>query len=74
MPGDGNHVQDVFVYDRQNGTTERVSVSSKGTGGDQPSGDGAISADGKTIAFSSSADNLVQHDADDTSDVFVRLR
>jgi Tol biopolymer transport system component len=74
VAGDGNGVRDVFVHARQTRTTERASVSSKGVGGDKASGDGAISADGRVVAFFSDADNLVPRDADGIGDVFVRLR
>jgi hypothetical protein len=34
VPGDTNRLSDVFVRDRQSGTTERVSVDPSGAGGD----------------------------------------
>ena len=74
VAGDGNGVQDVFVFDRRTRATERVSVSAKGVGGDKASRDGVISADGRVVAFTSDADNLVPHDRDGTADVFARVR
>jgi Tol biopolymer transport system component len=74
VPGDTNDTTDVFVRDRQTGTTSRVSVS--GTGG-QANGSNyrpAISADGRYVAFDSDASNLVPGDTNDTNDVFVRDR
>src|SRR4051794_14197634 len=68
---------DVFVRDRERGTTERVSV---GTGGAQGDGDSfvsppyAISAAGRFVAFVSYATNLVPGDTDGRRDVFVRDR
>src|SRR5262249_18468776 len=63
VPGDTNGYWDVFVRDRQTGTTERVSVASDGTGADSDSYGGlAISADGRFVAFSSRATNLVPGD------------
>ena len=54
---------DIFVHDRQTGTTERVSVA---TGGGQANGGDsytpAISADGRFVAFYSDATNLVGGD------------
>ena len=75
IASDGNAKSDVFVRDRLNGTTERVSVESsetEATGGDSqyPS----ISADGRFVAFSSSATNLVTGDTNDDPDLFVRDR
>jgi Tol biopolymer transport system component len=71
VPGDTNNRFDVFVRDRQTGTTERVSV---GTGGVQANGNSfgpAISADGRYVAYFSSASNLVPGDTNDANDVFV---
>src|SRR5207248_287033 len=51
VPGDSNGVLDVFVYDRQSGTIERVSVDSAGAQANGPSGGLSISADGRYVAF-----------------------
>jgi Tol biopolymer transport system component/cold shock CspA family protein len=74
VSGDTNGVTDVFVHDRQTGATERVSVSSTGTQGDQPSYDAALSGNGRYVAFQSSATNLVADDTNAKTDVFVRDR
>ena len=54
--------------------TKRVSVHSNGDEGDTGSYDPSISGNGRTIAFWSSATNLVNNDTNDTSDVFVHNR
>ena len=61
VPGDTNGSEDVFVRDRQTGTTERVSV---GPGGVRHCDSVApsISADGRFVAFDSDASNLVPGD------------
>lgn len=69
---DTNGVSDAFVRDMQTGRAERVSIGPFGEG-DGPSSHPAISADGKTVAFSSKASNLIVDDINGTSDVFVRL-
>jgi hypothetical protein len=74
VPGDTNAKEDVFVRDRQNGTTERVSVDSGGVQGNQESDYPSISGDGRYVMFSSSANNLVPGDTNGTTDVFVRDR
>ncbi|MBC7334918.1 MAG: PD40 domain-containing protein, partial [Clostridia bacterium] len=74
VPGDTNAVSDVFVRDRWLGTTERVSVASDGTEGNGASSSPAISADGRYVAFSSEASNLVAGDTNGQSDVFVHDR
>lgn len=80
---DTNGTSDVFVHDRVTGTTERVSVTSRGrqsTGGDAGGvldtnwGPPAISANGRYVAFASSATNLVKGDRNTVPDVFVRDR
>ncbi len=75
VAGDTNAHEDVFVRDRQNGTTERVNIS---TGGAQSDGLGlhtvSISADGRFVAFQSMATNLVAGDSNGFEDVFVRDR
>jgi Tol biopolymer transport system component len=78
VAGDTNGVQDVFVHDRQTGQTTRVSVSSSGTQGDRASAfvkvKPAISADGRYVAFMSSATNLVPSDTNNENDIFVHER
>ena len=71
VPGDTNGVADVFVRDRQTGTTQRISVSSNGDQADDESRDPSISADGRYVAFWSFATNLVPNDTNGRADVFV---
>lgn len=75
VTGDTNSRYDVFVHDRQTGTTTRVSVGSGGTqatGGD--SFHPTLSTDGRYVAFESSANNLVGGDTNNLSDIFVHDR
>ena len=74
VTGDTNGVGDVFVRDRQTGTTERVSLSSGGVQGAQVSYAPSISADGRYVAFASRAANLVPGDTNKADDIFVRDR
>src|SRR5947207_13573526 len=55
-------------------TTERVSVVSGGTEGNNASLGSALSADGRFVAFDSSATDLVAADTNGVSDVFVHDR
>jgi Tol biopolymer transport system component len=73
VSGDGNGTNDVFVRDLVAGSTERVSVGAGGEGNAE-SWSAAISADGRYVAFTSSATNLVGGDANGDFDVFVRDR
>jgi Tol biopolymer transport system component len=74
VQGDANGTWDVFVRDRLTGTTERVSVDASGAEGNGESRDPSISADGRLVAFWSSATNLVAGDSNGRDDVFVRDR
>ena len=75
VPRDTNGLQDVFVRDRQTGRTERASISIRGA---QANGESlaecSISDDGRFVAFSSLASNLVVADLNQKSDVFMRDR
>lgn len=68
---DSNGVTDVFVHDRKRGTTRRVSISGSGAPGNGRSYDPAISGDGRFVAFTSDASNLVRRDTNRASDVFL---
>ena len=74
VPGDTNSTYDIFVYDQQTGETTRVSESSSGEQGALPSYGVSINADGRYVAFSSAADNLVSGDTNNATDVFVHDR
>lgn len=74
VSGDTNSEEDVFVHDRQTGITERVSVASDGTQGDDDATTSAISADGRYVAFLSRASTLVSGDTNNTADIFVHDR
>src|SRR6266404_1974226 len=74
VAGDTNGVSDVFVHDRQTGTTERVSVASGGSQGNGFSAGPVLSADGRLVALHSTATNLVARDTNGATDVFVHDR
>lgn len=77
VPGDTNGASDVFVRDTVAGNTSRVSVDSSGAQGNGGSSSGespSISGDGRYVAFTSSASNLVGDDTNGADDVFVRDR
>jgi Tol biopolymer transport system component len=72
--GDTNLYSDVFARDRTLGTTELVSQSTTGKLGNSNSDEPSISADGKCVAFRSSATNLAPGDINLAADIFVRDR
>lgn len=67
--GSLDNCPDIFVHDMLTGETRRVSVSSDGTESNGDSYDPAISADGRYVAFTSEADNLVEGDTNNGCDV-----
>ncbi|MHB9095089.1 MAG: RCC1 domain-containing protein, partial [Eubacteriales bacterium] len=73
--GDANGLNsDIFVRDRQSGTTVLVSVATDGTQGNSGSRFPFISADGRFVVFDSGANNLVAGDTNGREDIFVRDR
>jgi Tol biopolymer transport system component len=71
--GDSNHITDVFLRDEHGGKTVRIDVSSTGHQANRPPfAPPAVSADGRFVAFSSPASNLVAADSNFNSDVFIR--
>jgi Tol biopolymer transport system component len=74
VAGDSNNFQDIFAHDRQTGQTSRVSVSSSGEQGNGDNHIASISSDGRFVAFSSSASNLVAADSNSAWDIFVHDR
>lgn len=84
VPGDTNGVMDVFVHDRETGTTQLVSTASDGSQGNDSSGFNvikedsidlaygpSITSDGKTVVFMSNASNLVSDDTNANQDIFL---
>jgi Tol biopolymer transport system component len=74
VDGDRNRCTDVFIRDRWNGTTERVSVGSRDEEANGRSEGAAISRDGRFIAFASEASNLAAGDDNHRADVFLHDR
>jgi Ca2+-binding RTX toxin-like protein len=72
VPGDTNDSRDIFVRDLLTNTITLVSVSSNGDRANESSSRCSISADGRFVAFSSRASNLVPGDTNNSDDIFVR--
>jgi Tol biopolymer transport system component len=72
VANDTNGQRDVFVRDTETGRTTLASVGVGGIQGNQESRQGSISADGRFVAFTSSASNLLPGDTNNSPDVFVR--
>lgn len=67
---DTNGLNDLFLRDRNAGTTIAVSVNFAGTIGNARTGTGFLSGDGNAVAFESDATNLVSGDTNGVQDVF----
>ena len=72
VAGDVNGTVDVFVRDRQTGTTVRASVDAGGVEGNGDSRGPCISADGRYVMFASTSSNLVPGDANGVQDIFLK--
>ncbi|MBL9139076.1 MAG: S8 family serine peptidase [Verrucomicrobiales bacterium] len=75
VAGDNNSRRDIFLWNRDTGALELISVRNGGGGPgngdcDQPE----VSAEGDVVSFVSDASNLVANDTNGKRDVFVRVR
>jgi Tol biopolymer transport system component len=69
VSGDSLGVPDVFLRDRVNGTTTRVSVGLNGNEANSASLRPVVSSDGRFVAYDTSATNIVANDTTFFSDV-----
>ena len=67
-------INNIFVFDRQTRMIERVSEDSGGQQGQSDSSNPSISADGRFVAFESTATNLVQGGTNGVRHIFVADR
>ncbi len=77
LPADDNGVTDVFVWQADRGLNQTLELVSRGADGGLANGgslNASVSGDGRWVAFSSTASNLVPDDNNDASDIFVRDR
>jgi hypothetical protein len=70
--GDINLTDDIYLHDLGTGSTTRVSSAPDGEAGNGPSAQPSLSGDGRSVAFTSFANTLVEPDENDVADVFVR--
>ena len=74
VSGDGNGAPDIFGRPVTGGTTGRDTVNSAGEGASGGSGGGAISADGRFVAYTTNSTNLSGLDTISNDDIYVRDR
>ncbi|MBV2358419.1 hypothetical protein KUH32_01410 [Thalassococcus sp. CAU 1522] len=72
VPDDTNDLRDVFIRDLDAGTTERVSVALGGGDANGISELGALEPDGRFVAFTSTADNIVAGTPMETIGIYLR--
>jgi Tol biopolymer transport system component len=72
VTADTNGLRDVFARDLARGRTLLLSADPDGGPADAASGEPSLSADGRVVAFSSFAENLIARDGNRERDVFVR--
>lgn len=71
VPNDLNNAFDVFLYDQWLQQLDCLSVNAEGLTGDSDSPMPAISGNGRYIAFSSYASDLVTNDTNQVADIFL---
>jgi len=72
VPPDSNHCHDIFVRSLTGtGAIERLSLSQDGQQGNDSSFEPCVSQDGRWLAFTSYASNLMPGDTNQSSDVFL---
>ena len=72
VPLGATRTQDIFVRDLQTGQTKMVSVNMTGTPSTGVTRFGLISDNGRFVAFTGFANNLVSNDTNTSPDVFLR--
>ena len=71
VANDSNGLVDVFLLERATGTIRLVSLAASDVSANGASDDPSISADGRYVAFTSSATDLAAGDSGPFDDVFV---
>lgn len=72
IEGDTKGIRHIYLRDRLTDSTKLISVNWLGQQGNADSWNAVISADGRFVAFTSSASNLVSGDTNGVPDIFVR--
>ena len=72
VPGDTNGVADLFLKDLVTGNLSRISLSAEGLEANGSSDAALFSPDGRFLAFTSEASNLVGGDDNGLADLFIK--
>lgn len=65
---------DIYLWDRLTGSTELITTAADGGPANSDSGAPNLNHDGSVVAYESLSDNLIEVDANDRRDVFIRQR
>ncbi len=71
VENDTNGFSDIFVYNRTSKTIRLINIPLNGEKANSDSYEPSISANGNSLVFTSNANNLVENDNNNASDVFV---
>jgi len=71
VSGAATGLEEIYLYDRADGSLVWVSAPLSGSANDEMSGEPAISADGNWVAFSSASTQLVPGDTNTRRDIFL---
>ncbi|UXI70292.1 Ig-like domain-containing protein [Tahibacter amnicola] len=74
VPGDTNNAADIFVFDADSGSAARLTLTANATALNAPVTELAISNNGRTVAFTSAASNVVAGDTNGAADIFLHDR
>ncbi|MBD0672662.1 TolB family protein [Streptomyces sp. CBMA156] len=75
LPGPGTpNTDEIYVRDLRNGHVERITVAADGSRLNAPTTDASISGDGRYVAFTTTATNVVPGQVAHDSDLFVHDR
>lgn len=66
-----NLFSDIFLYETKTGAIKKISVDSRGTGGNNGSFIPSISTNGRYVVYESNAHNLVPGDDNNNRDIFL---
>lgn len=70
VANDTNNASDIYYYDKKTKTTYRLTEGAQGEGNND-SADAHVSGNGRYVAYSSAASNLVQDDTNERNDIFL---
>ncbi|MES2693623.1 MAG: Ig-like domain-containing protein [Verrucomicrobiota bacterium] len=71
VAGDTNGARDIFIFDSQNSLVRRLNLSQQGAQANAGSNNPSLAGNGRYVAFSSDATNLIVGDVNGFADIFI---